>query len=252
MTSGRVYSKRDRPHRLKKRRAAPRSSGNRLIGYLPPSERGRLLSVCETVRMRVGASLSEQGGQITHAFFPLSGFVSLAAEVEGHPPLGMHLVGSEGMVGMPLILGVDAAPSCSVVQGSGTVLRVLRGRFSTALKDCPRLRRTLNRYLHVQMMQLSQNAACIHFHFIEARLARQLLMTQDRVGEDHFHLTHQCLADLLGVRRSAITIAACALRARRAIAYSRGNIRILDRERLEQASCECYGLDIDAYASWLP
>jgi CRP-like cAMP-binding protein len=231
---------------------APRLSGNSLIGYLPPSERSRLLSVSETVRMHAGAALGGEEGQITHAFFPLSGFVSLAAEVEGHPPLGMHLIGSEGMVGMPLVLGADAVSSRSVVQGPGTVLRVLRGRFRTALQDCPRLRRTLNRYLHVQMMQLSQNAACIHFHLIEARLARQLLMTQDRVGEHHVQLTHQCLADLLGVRRSAITIAAGALRARRAITYSRGKIRILDRERLEQASCECYGLDIDAYAAWLP
>ncbi|MCC2658615.1 MAG: Crp/Fnr family transcriptional regulator [Panacagrimonas sp.] len=255
MKSARAHaSQKGRPPGSKGRTAEPAQPlrRNRLITHLPRSERARLLSVCETVPMRAGVSIGEAGARSTHILFPLSGFVSLTAEVEGHPPLGMSLIGNEGMVGMTLVLGVDAAPARSVVQGSGSALRVLPEQFRSALKDCPRLRRTLDRYLHVQMVQLSQNAACIHFHFIEARLARQLLMTQDCVGEDHFHLTHQCLADLLGVRRSAITLAAGALRAHRAISYSRGNIRILDRERLEGASCACYGLGVDAYAAWLP
>jgi CRP-like cAMP-binding protein len=110
------------------------------------------------------------------------------------------------------------------------------------LHDSPHLTRSLNRYLYVWIAQLSQSTACACFHDVEARLARWLLATHDRARADHFHLTHDFLADMLGVRRSAITIAAGGLRRRRLIQYVRGEIRILDRQRLEAASCECYGV----------
>lgn len=225
--------------------------GNRLIDFLPRSERTTLLSICDTIVIPLGATLCEEGGRITHVFFPLSGFVSSTRAVTGQPALGMGLIGREGMVGATLVLGADVAPTRSVVQRPGTALRIVTRQFRSTLDRCPRLRRTLNRYVHVLMTQLSQTAVCAHFHLVEARLARQLLMAEDRAGSDQFHLTHESLADALGVRRSAITLAAGSLRASRAIRYSRGGIQILDRVRLEKAACACYGLANDAYALWL-
>ncbi|MEF9671842.1 helix-turn-helix domain-containing protein [Pseudomonas sp. PCH446] len=128
----------------------------------------------------------------------------------------------------------------SVVQGAGNALRMSGLSLQLVLRDSPSLSNCLNQYLYVQLMQLAQTAACTHFHEIEPRLARWLLMTHDRAHANHFHLTHACLANRLGVRRSGVTLAAGALQQRGLIRYTRGEITILDRKGLEAASCECY------------
>ncbi len=224
---------------------------NLLISGLPRPDRARLLANCETVDLEFGTALCEEGKTIEHVYFPLTGFVSLMATVKGHTPLEMGLIGSEGMLGATLVLGVDSAPLRGIVQGPGTALRLTVPQFRRQLANCPNLARMLNLYLYVLMAQLSQSAACTRFHLVEDRLARWLLMTQDRAHTNHFHFTHQWLADMLGVQRSAITLAAGGLQDRKMIAYSRGEIRILDRKRLETASCACYGLVIDDYAQLL-
>jgi CRP-like cAMP-binding protein len=152
----------------------------------------------------------------------------------------MGLIGNEGMLGATVILGVNVAPLRAVVQGAGTALRINTVDFRLILGEGKALPRTINRYLYVMLAQLSQTAACNHFHEIEPRLARWLLMTHDRAHADHFHLTHEFLADMLGVRRSGITVAAGALQAKNLIGYTRGEISILDRTGLEAAACECY------------
>lgn len=169
------------------------------------------------------------------------------AVVGGHKPLEMGLIGNEGMLGATLALGVTNSPQRGVVQGSGTALRMTVAHLRAELRDSAALRRTLDRYLYVLMAQLSQTAACARFHAIEARLARWLLMTHDRAPSDHFYLTHDFLADMLGVRRSAVTIAAGALQHRELISYSRGRIVIVDRQGLESASCECYRAVVEDY-----
>lgn len=224
---------------------------NRLIAGLPRAERKRVLQECELVDVVFGDILCEPDQHYRHVYFPLTGFISLVATVGEHPPLELGLIGNEGMLGVTLILGVGAAPLRGVVQGSGTALKMSMTRFRQALRGNPTLVRTLNRYLYVLMAQLSQTTACTRFHEVEARLARWLLMTHDRAHADHFHLTHKFLADMLGVRRSGITIAAGALQFRKLIHYSRGEISVLDRKGLEAAACGCYDAVIDDYTRLL-
>ncbi|MCY1279391.1 Crp-like helix-turn-helix domain protein [compost metagenome] len=221
---------------------------NLLLDGLPRHERQRILHHCEPVELVFGRILCEPDRPFRHLYFPLTGFISLVATLSGHRPLELGLIGNEGMLGATLALGVALAPTRAVVQGTGSALRIGVVQLRQELRDSPRLLRALQRYLYVLMVQLSQNAACGHFHEVEPRLARWLLMTHDRAHADHFHLTHEFLADMLGVRRSGVTIAAGALQQRRLIHYSRGEITILDRRGLEAAACECYDALIADYA----
>jgi CRP-like cAMP-binding protein len=218
-----------------------------LIEGLPSRQRQQLLSRCESVDLVFGNVLHEANQPIRHVYFPLSGFISQVTALPGHLPLEMGLIGNEGVLGASLALGVSRAPMRAVVQGSGSALRISSGVFKQELRKSPALLRSLKRYLYVLMAQLSQSTACIHFHAIEPRLARWLLLTHDCAHADHFHLTHEFLAGMLGVRRSSVSIAAAALQARGLISYKRGEIKILDRVGLEQAACECYAVLVADY-----
>jgi hypothetical protein len=158
------------------------------------------------------------------------------------------LVGDEGMLGISLILAVDISPLSALVQGAALRCGWRQRRFAANSVSVPALQGMLKRYLHVVMGQLAQSAACARFHVVEARLARCLLMTQDRAQSDAFYGTHEFLASMLGVRRVGVTKAATSLQNRKLIGYSRGNIRILDRGGLEAASCGCYEADNATYA----
>lgn len=221
---------------------------NRLIGNLPRQERNRLVERCQNVDLVFGAVLCEPDQPFEHVYFPLSGFISLVVKLGDHQPLELALIGNEGVLGATLALGVRDAPISAVVQGPGTALRMTAAQLRRELRESPGLLLTLNRYLYVSMTQLSQSAACTAFHEVEPRLARWLLMSHDRAHADHFHLTHEFLADMLGVRRSGITIAAGVLQRRKLIRYSRGEISVLDRKGLEAASCECYEALREDYA----
>ena len=228
--------------------ATPTPFINRLIDALPDKERNRFMGRCESVELPFGAILCEPDAPYESVYFPVAGFISLVMRVGSHRPLEMALIGNEGMLGVTLALGVDLAPMRAVVQGAGTALRMSAEQFQQQLHDTPSLLHMLHRYLYVLMAQFSRTAACTHFHEIEPRLARLLLTTHDRAHADHFHLTHEYLAAMLGVRRSGVTIAAGALQQRGLIRYVRGEIRVLDRRGLEAASCECYDALIADYA----
>jgi CRP-like cAMP-binding protein len=186
-----------------------------------------------------------------YVYFPTAGFVSLVTAMNGRPTLEVGMVGREGMLGAQLVLGVQASPLHAVVQGSGTAWRIGGPAFSRELVHSSALQRGLNRYVYVTMMQLASTASCLRFHQIGPRLARWLLMTQDRARSDSFHITHEFLAYMLGVRRVGITTAASRLQQDGLIKYSRGEIQVLNRRGLKTAACSCYTSDREAYAKVL-
>ncbi|MCY1270200.1 Crp-like helix-turn-helix domain protein [compost metagenome] len=221
---------------------------NRLLAELPLLERQRLLLHCEEVQLSFGEVICEAGAPMHHLYFPLDGFISQVFSLGHHRPLELGLIGNEGVLGATQALDVSTAPSRAVVQGSGRALRISVRQLRFALRDCPRLLRALKRYLYVLMTQLMRNAACGHFHEVEPRLARWLLMTQDCAHAEQLQLTHAYLADMLGVRRSGVSIAAGDLQSRQLIHYRRGQIAILDRAGLELVACECYAATRADYA----
>lgn len=215
-------------------------AGNRLVQGLSATRRRAFVAASTLVPIHFGDVLCEAGEPYRHAHFPDTGVISLVAVVEKHPAVEMGLVGSEGLLGASLVLGVDRAPLRAIVQADGHARRIEAAVLNRLMEAWPPFRVQLGRYLYGLQAQTAQTAACNHFHDIPERLARWLLMMHDRTEGDHFHLTHQFLADMLGVRRSAITLAAGVLQEERIIRYTRGEIRIVSRERLEQAACSCY------------
>lgn len=223
-------------------RAAP---VNRLLEALPERERGRFMAGCETVELAFADVLCTPAERLSHVYFPISSFISLVMPVDASLEVG--LIGNEGMFGIPLALGVDVSPVRAVVQGAGLALRMDATRFRRNLRSIHALHREIDRYVSVHLTQLAQAAACTRFHVVEARLARWLLMIQDRAHADAFHVTQEFLALMLGVRRVGVTRAAGALQKRSLIRYSRGDITVLDRRGLKAASCACYKADRESY-----
>ncbi len=220
---------------------------NSLLAAVPSKEYRRLLAGLEPVTLTFGEVLYEPGETIGHVYFPGASLVSLLTLADGHLALEVGLIGREGMVGIPLVLGQNVSSVRALVQGSGTAMRMASARFLEEFRRSLALQEELYRYTHALMAQISQTAACNRFHVVEMRLARWLLMTHDRVKSDRFRMTHEFLGHMLGVRRVGVTKAAQVLQKRKLISYSRGDITVLDRSGLEAAACQCYDVVKDMH-----
>ncbi len=223
------------------------TSANNLLAALPREQLALLMPHLEPVTLTFGEVLYRPGDRINHIYFPIDSLVSLLTLIEGHQALEVGLVGHEGMLGIPLALGVKESPIRALVQGTGLALRMSAKDFLREFKNNEPFKREVYRYTYELMVQMTQTAACNRFHCVEARLARWLLMTRDRVLSNQFHLTQELLSDMLGVRRAGVTKAAGALRQRNLISYIRGDINILDHTGLEAAACQCYQIVKDMH-----
>jgi CRP-like cAMP-binding protein len=220
---------------------------NRLLAALPIRERRLLLAGCQPVEFGYADVLCRPGKRLSHVFFPLAGSISVVAPAIAGASLDAALIGDEGMLGVSLVLGMKLAPHQGRVQHAGRAWRIETEAFLRALVSSRRLQHTLNRYLYVTLVQLAQTTVCARYHVLEERLARWLLMSRDRNHADDFPITHQRLADSLGVRRVGITQAANSLQQRTLIRYRRGHLRILDGHGLERVACGCYAVDTETY-----
>ena len=219
---------------------APRGPGNNLLAALPHAEYQRLRAGLEPVTLKFGEVLKEPDVPIRYVYFPIDCVISLLTAVDDDRALEVGLVGHEGMVGIPLALGIPVSSRRALVQGAGTAMRMKSSAFRKAFLQSKPLQQALYRYQHALTSQFAQAVACNQFHSLQARLARYLLMTADRAKSREIPLTHEFLSRMLGVWRVGVTNAAGALEKRKLIQCDRGKITIRDRKRLSAASCKCY------------
>lgn len=224
------------------------SDSNRLIASLPARDKEHFLADCDAVELKFGQILAEPGEPILHVHFPVDCLISLLVRLENKARLKVSMVGNEGMLGTPLMLGAQTSPLQALVQGEGTALRMSTTCFLSHLERIPGLETLIKQYMNGLFSQIFHSAACNYYHAVEERLARWLLITHDRTRGDQLRLTQEFLASILGVRRSSITLAARALQKRELINYRRGNITVNDRRGLEKASCLCYAADQEIYS----
>jgi CRP-like cAMP-binding protein len=220
---------------------------NRLLGRLPAKDRERLIAGSEEVKLASGEILAAPGEPVRNVYFPVGSVISLILPMDRKSSLEVALVGSEGVYGVSVALGVGISPLHAVVQGAGLARQMGAVAFRRELGRVSALRECVERYTFVLISQLIQNAGCNRFHLVEQRVARWLLMTGDRAHCETFDITHESLAAMLGVRRVGVTRAASALQGHGLISYTRGVLTILDRKGLERASCTCYRSDLSAY-----
>jgi CRP-like cAMP-binding protein len=216
------------------------TSRNRLLSALPPEDCGRLLPRLELVELCLRQVILAPNKPIPSVLFPLSGWISNLVMLEDGDAGEVGLIGWEGMAGLPLLYGDDRSPVESIVQAPGEALRLGAEAFREALGESSALRAVLLRYALAFQVQVAQTAACNARHHVEQRLARWLLMADDRVEGSSFPMTHEFLSMMLGVRRAGVSIAAGALQRAGFIRYERGSITVTDRPGLEAASCECH------------
>ena len=212
---------------------------NRILAALPLNEYRNLQPKLERVSLNFAEIIYDPGDVISHIYFPESGIVSLLSTVEKNSTLEVGIVGNEGIIGLPVFLGVATSNNRAIVQGAGFALKMATAHF---LKESRRgeLPKLLQRFVHSLIVQISQSAVCNRFHQIEARLAKWLLMTADRMPSVSFKITQEFLSNMLGVRREAVNIAVRSLHKQQLISYSRGKLLILNQNNLETAACSCY------------
>jgi len=220
--------------------AAGKPVSNIILLSISDSDYSSLRPHLEYVSLPNHLVLHEAGGKLEFAYFPNRGLISLVVVMKDGRTAEAGIVGNEGFTGTLAAVGLRSSPLQAVIQISGDGFRVEVGALQNALESAPHLQMMLGRYAAIRSMQVAQTAACNRLHDIEQRLARWLLMTQDRVDAGSLHITHDFLATMLGTDRSSVTLAAGVLQRKELIEYTRGAVKIVNRKKLEDSACECY------------
>jgi CRP-like cAMP-binding protein len=223
---------------------------NEILLQLSNKECHSLFPKLEFVRLKVHQVLHETGDALKSAYFCNTGMISILSVFPDGKSVEVGLVGKEGFVGLPLVAGFRTSPTRAVAQIDATAFRVDGEALITILSQCSKLERSLQQYSQMSAMQVTQIAACNRLHEVHERLARWLLMCADRVGSNSLPLTQEFLAQMLGTRRSSVTVAAGILQKAGLIAHGRGEVEIIHRRKLEEAACECYGLMQHQIKEW--
>src|SRR5712692_1575482 len=224
---------------------------NRLLAALPSADYERVLPRLQQVSFSLGEVVYEFGGHLDYVYFPTTSIVSLLYTMENGTSAEMGLTGNDGVVGIALFMGGGTMPNRAVVQSAGGAVRMKVKALQDEFARGGKFQRSLLRYTQALITQISQTAVCNRLHSVEQQLCRWLLLSHDRVRADELIMTQELIADMLGVRREGVTVAAGRLQDSGAISYVRGHIRILDRPRLEETVCECYGVVRDEFARLL-
>ena len=215
---------------------------NHILLSLPETEYHLLRPVLNFVHLPHHASLHEPGERIEFAYFPNRGLVSIVVAMREGKTVEVGVTGSEGVVGTPAFVKLNRSPHRAIVQIAGDGLRIRADALQTVLPSAPQLQFMASRHGVIQGMQAAQSAACNRLHGIQQRLARWLLIMQDRTNEGLLRITHDFLATMLGTDRPSVSLAAGILQTKGTIEYTRGAVRVLNRKKLEEYACECYGL----------
>lgn len=223
---------------------------NQILLNLPPREQEILFPRLELDRVKTHQVLHEPGDTLKSGYFVNSGLVSVLSVFPDGKSVEVGLVGKEGFVGIPLVAGFRTAPTRAIIQIEGSAFRIDAEALLGLLRDCPKLERSLQQFAQVLAMQVTQIAACNRLHEVNERLARWLLMSADRVGDSSLALTHELLSQMLGTRRSSVTVAAGMFQKAGIITHSRGDVRIIDRSKLEETACECYRIMLQQAEQW--
>ena len=223
---------------------------NEILLALPPRERDLLYPKLELMRLKTHHVLHEPGDTLKSAYFCNTGLVSILSVFPDGKSVEVGLVGKEGFIGLPLVAGFRTAPTRAIAQIEGSSFRIDSEALTRLLLECPKLERLLQQFSQIMAMQVTQIAACNRLHEVNERLARWLLMSADRIGSNSVPLTQEFLAQMLGTRRSSVTVAAGMLQRAGLITHSRGDVKIIDRPKLEDAACECYGIMTQQVEGW--
>lgn len=215
---------------------------NHLLASLPESTRDRLFPCLEPVPLELGDVLYESGDRLPYVYFPTNSIVSLMYVMEDGASAEISVVGNEGVVGIAVFMGGASTTSRAVVQSAGLAYRLSGQRLNDEFRRDSEVRHLLLLYTQALLTQMAQTAVCNRHHTIDQQLARWLLLSLDRLHDDEVSMTQELIANMLGVRREGVTNAAMKLQRMGVIHYNRGHIRVLDRPRLEELTCECYAV----------
>lgn len=220
---------------------------NRLLAALPREDYERLRPQLQQVSFALGQVVYEFGGHLDYVYFPTTSIVSLLYTMENGTSAEMGLTGNDGVVGIALFMGGGTMPNRAIVQSAGEAIRMKAKVLQDEFARGERFQQLLLRYTQALITQISQTAVCNRLHSVEQQLCRWLLLSHDRVQADELIMTQELIADMLGVRREGVTVAAGRLQDSGAISYVRGHIKILNRQRLEETVCECYRVVKDEF-----